>query len=403
MSTAKHTALSVGCANGTLRRFTWTDDHFVLTSKVTAHDGGIDHVAFWNHNGRAMEITGGRDGAVRFWQALVNDSLTDPVPQMRRNTHVLAKANTGTLLLGPDHDGRLCGWDVATGASLGPLTGLSEHVWQTMTLCRIGDRSAVIVEYNGRATILDLNGGTLIDAFTVSGPRVSALQVVASPGSPVLVCATEDGAISCYDLDQSRWITRGSRLHESKFELDTIHLDGRRTAVTLGRDIKDSHAVLRLWDIDAGTIATETLATLDLDDMIGPTANDFGPFAAGHVDGQAIAVWMGGGSAVRVWDLRSGALIKTGFVEDGHQMALHEVAIGRLHDHDVIISGGYAGALSIWNLSGSIRAVIEFGQITSACHILPPDSLIVGGSMGILKLSLTPGFLIGEEAPREGV
>ncbi|MGH3430203.1 MAG: hypothetical protein ACRDQZ_21985, partial [Mycobacteriales bacterium] len=62
--------------------------------------------------------------------------------------------------------------------------------------------------------------------------------------------------------------------------------------------------------------------------------------------------------------------------------------------HDVIISGGYAGALSIWNLSGTIHATIEVGYSTSAWHVIPPDSLIVGGPSGILKLRLDPDFLM---------
>lgn len=151
--------------------------------------------------------------------------------------------------------------------------------------------------------------------------------------------------------------------------------------------------MLHLRDIDAGAIVSETLATLDFHDSLGPTEDHVGHLAAGHADGRAIAVWMAGGSTVRVWDLRSGELIKTGFVEDGHQMATHHVSIDRLHGHDVIISGGYAGALSIWDLSGNIRT-IEVGYSTSAWHVIPPDGLIVGGRKGVLKLKLTPGFLV---------
>jgi hypothetical protein len=83
-------------------------------------------------------------------------------------------------------------------------------------------------------------------------------------------------------------------------------------------------------------------------------------------------------------------------------MSTHHVSISRLHDHDVIISGGYAGALSIWNLSGTIRTTIEIGYSTSAWQVMPPDSVIVGGPVGLLKLNLTPGFLVGEDALRQG-
>lgn len=155
----------------------------------------------------------------------------------------------------------------------------------------------------------------------------------------------------------------------------------------LGRDTLNSRTVLHLWDIDADRTSKEIFATIDSDE-------DFGHVAAGYVDSQAVVVAVGHCSAVRVWDLRSGELIKTGFVEDDHRMDPHGVSIDRLHGHDVIISGGYAGALSIWNLSGTIRTTIEFGSSSaSGWHVLSPDSIIVGGHMGILKLRLAPSFL----------
>ncbi|MGH4007532.1 MAG: WD40 repeat domain-containing protein [Pseudonocardiaceae bacterium] len=399
-STAEQTALSIGGADGVLRRFTWTEDRFVLTSKVTAHDGGIDNVAFWNHNGHTIEITGGRDGAIRAWQALNSDPPTnEPWPYLRGNRHVLANANAGMLLLGPDRDGRLSRWDATTGGNLGAMPGLSEHTSSSkvcaMTACRVGDRPVVVAGYDdGSMAILDLNSGVLIDKLVVSDSAVVALCVAPSPGAPVVVCSTADGAISCYELDQATWITRGSGLYDSgaevDLELDTTHLDSRRVAVTSGYDVSIARIVLRLWDIDSSTILNESLATLEVDDNL--FGRHGGPFAAGYVDGQPVAVRMGGGSAVRVWDLRSGELIKTGFIEDGHRMASHGVSIDRLHGHDVIISGGYAGALSIWNLSGTIRTTIEVGYSTSGWHVIPPDSIIVGGPMGILKLRLTPSF-----------
>ncbi len=397
-STAEQTVLSIGGGDGVLYRFTWTEDRFVLMSQVTAHDGGIDNVAFWNHNGCTVAITGGRDGAIRAWSVLSSDSLTDAWPRMwgGRNSHTLANADSRMLLLGPDSDGQLSRWDVATGTNLGALPGLSERS-SSSTVCAtttylIDDRPVVVAGYDdGSITILDLNAGAPINELSVSDSAVLALRIASSPGAPVLVCSTADGAISCYNLDKFTWTTKGGRIYNSGTELrtfDTTHLDGRRIAVALGHDASNARTVLHLWDIDADRMAKENFATLDSDE-------DFWGVAAGHVDGQAITVAVDYGSNVRVWDLRSGELIKTGFVEDGHRMALHGVSIDRLHGHDVIISGGYAGALSIWNLSGNIRTTIEFGSSISGWHVMPPDSIIVGGSMGILKLRLTPNFFDG--------
>jgi WD40 repeat protein len=336
---------------------------------------------------------------VRVWPTLTSAG-TDTAPSMWNNTHVPVETDTGILLVGPDgHDGRLSAWDVATGTSVGPIGVLHDDVWSrkvnTTAACRIDDHPIVVAGYDDETiAILDLNARILRDELPVSGSAVRDLHLATPPGSTVVVCATTDGAICCYDLDRSRWITEKHHFYDSSFMLDTIRLDDRRIAVTSGYDASIGCLVLRLWDIDACAFVNETFTTVKVDD------HDFsrygGPVASGYIDGQPIVILMGNGSSVRVWDLRSGELIKTGFVEDGHKMMSHHISIERLCSRDVIISGGYAGALSIWNLDGTVHAIIEIGQSTSAWHVIPPDGLIVGGAKGILKLRLTPECLVSE-------
>ncbi len=65
----------------------------------------------------------------------------------------------------------------------------------------------------------------------------------------------------------------------------------------------------------------------------------------------------------------------------------------------MVVSGGYAGALSLWNLAGTINRVIDVGHSTSGWHaVAGGEALIVGGSMGILRLDLTCGWLLGTDA-----
>jgi WD40 repeat protein len=143
-------------------------------------------------------------------------------------------------------------------------------------------------------------------------------------------------------------------------------------------------SVVQVWDLDADAATVRS-----------PT---FGgsrrwSVAAGTVGGRAVAVAVGDGSAVGVWDLRSGEPIRQGTLDDGHRMALHRASIERLGGRDVVVTGGHVGALSLWNLDGSIRATIELGYSVGHWCALSDDAMIVGGARGFARLHLTPSML----------
>ena len=79
-------------------------------------------------------------------------------------------------------------------------------------------------------------------------------------------------------------------------------------------------------------------------------------------------------------------------------MATHNLSIENICGLDLIVSGGYAGAVSLWNLSGTINRVVDIGHATSGWQAIPgTGSLIVGGAMGILRLDLTRRWLLGPD------
>jgi len=396
-STAEGTIISIGDVLGKFSRFILSNDRFVLAATVEAHDGGVDNLAFSSHDGRLVEITGGRDGAVRLWQTLP-ETTSEMALRMDSHTHVVTEVGSRQVLVGPGKNGGLSACDVTTGTNFDLLNGLTERLSSRMAnasvACRVGDCSIMIVGYDdGTLAVLNLDEETVLDEITVSDSSVESLGVVTSSGPPVVVCATADGAISSYNLTDRSWIARTNHLYDSSFAMKIIDFENRRVGVTSGYDISSGLMVFRIWDIDAGIVIEENFATLEADDRLFGR-HEILPMATGYVDGQAVVVCVGGGSAVRVWDLRSGELIRTGFLADGHQMVLHDVSIGRLCGHDVIISGGYAGALSIWNLRGDIFSIVEIGHSVSSWWAIPPGGLIVSGHHGTVRLDLTEGFLM---------
>lgn len=250
------------------------------------------------------------------------------------------------------------------------MPGSSPGAVRAVASGQVGDRHVVAVGYDDDTlAVVDLGSGAPI--FRMSSITVVALRTAPPPGPPLLVCSGEDGTLSCFDLEGLRWTTSNCRLFTlpQPPQFDVVHLDGKRVLVAIGFDADDEHATIRTWDLDGGTVLDDLVATLEEDERVGPSRAFPACLAAGRVDGRDVVVWMGGGSAVRVWDLRSGEVLRTGYVEDGHRMATHHVSVERLHGQDVIVSGGYAGALSLWNLSGTISTTIEIGHATSG---VPP-------------------------------
>jgi WD40 repeat protein len=301
---------------------------------------------------------------------------------------------TGDLVIGKGRDGRLDRWDARTGEPIGPPPGLAPPFTnRPMTaIVRSPDGSHLIVATaDGSVAVLDPHTGAQRDTY--AAPGVVLLGAVRVEGSRRVFCTADDGAVSCYDLDRRAWLVTGKQLSTG----DAVPYDTRLV------DIAGEPRVLRVvqhgdgsqevgvWDANLNRVRSFPL----------PTAADseFNCVAAGVVDRTTVVVAMGGGSAVRVWDYRTGNVLTDGSVDDGHRMASHYASIETICGLDLVVSGGYAGALSLWNLTGTVDRVVDIGYSTSGWQTIPgTGSLIVGGAMGILRLDLTRDWLLGADS-----
>jgi WD40 repeat protein len=111
--------------------------------------------------------------------------------------------------------------------------------------------------------------------------------------------------------------------------------------------------------------------------------------AVGNIGGKPVAICVGSDSRCHAWDLRDGTLRLDRELDDGHGMELGAVTIGELQGRHVIVSSGYAGAVTLWNLDGSITQIIETGSPVYGLAIDGPKQIICSGLMGILAVEIT--------------
>jgi len=382
--------MSVGGADGMIRRFEWIDGQFCLLATTVAHDGGVDHLCFLDHEGRMVEVSGGRDGVVRSWLTSSDKRPIGSLQIISNTAQVVIAHGRRTKLLGLDSDGRLNSYSVDTGVRIDIPAYRSRHL-QSKTVtgtasCEIHGREILLAAFkDGWIAMVDGGKFDQVAEFCVSGGYVTELAAITWKGASIAVCAVSDGTIACYDLNRQRWTTRSQRIFSRWDGMRVLNLDGRWFAVALGSNPARTNSALHLWDIQALEISSTLSAFED--------ADSFHAVAAGRLDGRPVAITTGYNSAVRAWDLRSGRLIMDGTVDDGHCMEVGAISIDRLHGRDVVLSGGYAGALSIWNLNGDIFSVIEVGNPIGAWKVVSSDSLIVSGPMGTLKIKLAEEFL----------
>jgi WD40 repeat protein len=385
--------LRVGGADGTLRRLRWDGRTFRRTTTVIAHEAGIEAVAVTGRGQEIVDMTAGRDGAIRAWSPSVGSTAEPDLAPMWPGSHVVLRLGSRSVLLGVENDGTIRRWDAGSGAPLEPLRLRHEAAssgGRVMGVVEVGAAGEVLTAVafsNGSVLVFRPGTGEVVTAVAIGSP-LEHLRVApaAHGGGPMLVCCAADGVISTYDLDRSAWVVRRRRIHpdEGPIDLDVLVLDGRRLAAATGSVRAGESSVLQVWDLD------DDAAVVRSPSFEGSRRWSI---AAGEVDDMAVAVAVGDGSAVGVWELRSGEPVRRGTVDDGHHMAMHRTSIERLGGRDVIVTGGHAGALSLWNLDGSIRSTIEFGYTVSHWCAVGDDTMIVGGARGFARLCVTPSML----------
>jgi WD40 repeat protein len=87
---------------------------------------------------------------------------------------------------------------------------------------------------------------------------------------------------------------------------------------------------------------------------------------------------------VRVWDLASGKL--RGEPLRGHEGGVTSVAAGTLDSRTVIVSGGRAGTVRVWDADGTTISSVRIGSRVNALAFAGPGTVVVAANRGLLQL-----------------
>jgi WD40 repeat protein len=136
---------------------------------------------------------------------------------------------------------------------------------------------------------------------------------------------------------------------------------------------------VRVWDLARGTPVGEPLP-----------GHEYGVLAVavGELHGRPVVVSGGGDGRVRVWDLARGTPVGEPFT--GDEIAVRALAVAELEGRLVIVSSGWDRTVRMWEETGRLRQMIEVGSDINAIALVHEGGCVLGGTMGVMSLSLTP-------------
>ena len=332
----------------------WTHQQPVGHDRILGwHDGPVRAVAVGERNGRPVVVSGGSDGMVRVWD-LRSGGLEAGWRHGKGGvrTVTIGQLADGPVVVSGGEDGQVRRWHLADGLPYGEPLDLGQG---KVTSAAIGDcdgQRFIVAGYQYLCTVglWDLDTGQPLGEldwgsdFPVSERLYADVRAVAAGscnGKPVIVAGHDDGA--------HRWVWTGSEWaakplisRENIWAVALGMLAGRPVAVFGG------HSLLTTLDLESGELAAPSYESPDYY-VIG--------VAVGEVEGRAVAVsgnFFGTDRGIlRVWDLEAeeeplaGSLI-------GHYAGVQALAITRLDDQPVLVSGGFDGAIGVWDLKDSL-------------------------------------------------
>ena len=371
--------ICTGGGDGTVRCWLWPQGD-LNGEPIFAHAGGVDCIATARTDGQLTVISAGRDGAVRAWD-LGSIRSAEPDSDASVRELVCSSPDGQPIVTGITGGSQsMTTWNCATGQKIiewaagGALTGAVGVDVPGYSLIATGGEEADIRLWNPTSGQLEMS------LHLPKGTHITGLATWNTSGQSILAAGSADGRLHVWDVLSQTPLYAPVTCGMTDPLLAIESVDDVPHIVTISR----SDTRPRLWNMATGvasSTAFQPLQSEGLDDASG--------LAVGNIDGKPVAICVCSGARCYAWDLRDGTLLLDSELDDGHGMALWAVTIGELKGRHLVVSSGYAGAVTLWNLDGSITQIIETGSPVSALAIDGRKRIICGGFMGILATEIT--------------
>jgi hypothetical protein len=280
----------------------------------------------------------------------------------------MTKLDSQPVVVSGTRDGSVQIWSLATSDPIGESG--SDPTWgaTALGLGEISGRPVVAIGNPlGSVGVWNVNESEAIAQLHVGHEDNISTLIVAELGDrPVVISGSYDGTVRVWDVPKedmsnrdsedilpsltlrdpwtsfrfrtSRRIRRrlGVRVNSSQTirYLALGEMDGRQVAVSVSQN-----AVMRAWDLGTGHQIWKTEHDDDkISTIVTSSRGDLPVVVSGGYDG-----------ALRVWELATGA--PTGKPITGHETGIGAVAQGKLERGLVVVSGDYDGIIRLWDLA----------------------------------------------------
>jgi len=331
----------------------WRDWRPSITHRVLlGHRGSVAAVALGTAHGRAVAVTGGRDGVTVVWD-LETGAVLHPLAQTAgptwRSLRITAlAAGDGVAVVG-DNTGRAELWDLETGRSIRVIT---EEYSGIEGVALSGDGVTVVtagwVDGSAVVRVWDAATGAALRTLTGHDGAVTEVALVESGGRTVVIGGgggTDVGALHAWDLETGRHLRRIGKAPRSQQEggwlrtLSAVQVDGRALVLTAETVGSLDDGLVRIWDVESGRL---------LRGFPNEPKPSLWSMAAGWSGGRLLAVTAGDiDGAVQLWDALTGQ-----FLGDlaGHTQKVEATALGELNGRSVAVTGDIGATVRVWDL-----------------------------------------------------
>jgi WD40 repeat protein len=376
----RHSVLSSGSADGTVKVWSWTTGGLLATladSKL-----GVMGVAM--SAGGDFMLSGGSDGILRLWQLAQGQPVLRLSARDRRGLRAIAMSGDARLAITATRDKELAVWDLTTGRAMRPLRGHTDSV----TSVALSADGAVAVSGSDDCTLRVWNTATGSLVRTLEGHGAGINAVTLSGDGTRAMSGSADRSVRLWD------VARGQCLQT---------LVGHASAVTAvafswssQRAISGSFdAGALLWDLTNGTAIctldghTDAVhgVTIDRDGTLGATASadrtlklwqldrpGRGPVVDRH-DGAVVAIAFsadgrlcasgGTDGRIKVWEVGTGVALRS---IDAHTAPVRALSFSL--DDTCVLSAGIEDRCWLWSVESEGRTLIPVR------HLAPVDDAV---------------------------